>query len=446
MGKLRTTMATIAVAAIGWASAVPGLAQAKKEWKDRAEFDLYNSVTNETDPARRLVLLNSWTGQYPDTQFNVERLILYLRTYKELSQAQKVVDTASQVLAMEPANFTALYWLTFLTPSLYAREATLAQLEAGERASRSFLEQLDVVFAANKKPAKADADQWKRTRTDLASTGHRTLGWISKQRRNYDQAEKEYRAALALNPECAAASLELGQTIFDGKRAQRQPEVLFHYARAISIQGSTGLDPSVKAAYDSYLDEAYVKYHGGRDGLDELRREARSAPMPPAGFRIENVADLERARIAAEEAADRANPMLALWKNIKTALIAPDGAVYFEDKMKGAGLPAGVYGVEKFTGKLVSMTPAARPKELVLAIEDSSGTNGDAKLRLQGVLPGSMEPGTKLSFDGVAQSFVKDPFMVTFFVEKGHVAGWESRNEPGPGPNGGARKGATKKQ
>ena len=75
--------------------------------------------------------------------------------------------------------------------------------------------------------------------------------------------------------------------------------------------------------------------------------------------------------------------MLALWKSIKTELTGEGGAAYFENNMKDAALPGGVNGVTKFKGKLVSMTPAVRPKELVLAIENPSvgRCNVEARLR-----------------------------------------------------------------
>jgi len=73
------------------------------------------------------------------------------------------------------------------------------------------------------------------------------------------------------------------------------------------------------------------------------------------------------------------------------------------------------------------MTPAVRPKELVLAIENSEVP--DATLKLDSALPGKMEPGAELEFEGVAVSYTKDPFMVTFEVEKNKLAGWTGKNE-----------------
>ena len=73
------------------------------------------------------------------------------------------------------------------------------------------------------------------------------------------------------------------------------------------------------------------------------------------------------------------------------------------------------------------MTPAVRPKELVLAIQNPSVA--DTTLKLDSALPGKMEPGEEIEFDGVAKSYTKEPFMVTFEVEKAKVVGWAGKNE-----------------
>jgi hypothetical protein len=97
--------------------------------------------------------------------------------------------------------------------------------------------------------------------------------------------------------------------------------------------------------------------------------------------------------------------------------------------MKDAALPGGVNGVTKFKGKIVSINPAARPKELLLVIEN--GPAADVTLKLDSALPGKMEPGEEIEFEGVAKSYTKDPFMVSFEVEKAKIAGWTGKNDAG---------------
>jgi hypothetical protein len=86
-----------------------------------------------------------------------------------------------------------------------------------------------------------------------------------------------------------------------------------------------------------------------------------------------------------------------------------------------------VNGVTKFKGKVVSMTPTVRPKEVQLSIEN--GASPDVTLKLDSALPGKMEPGGEIEFEGVAKSYTKEPFMVTFEVEKAKVAGWTGKND-----------------
>ena len=123
--------------------------------------------------------------------------------------------------------------------------------------------------------------------------------------------------------------------------------------------------------------------------------------------------------------------MLALWRSLRKELTGDKGDEYFENGMKGALLPGnGVEGFSKFKGKIVAMTPEFKPKELVLSVED--GKTPDVTLKLDGVLPGKMEPGAELEFEGIATSFTKDPFMVIFEVEKSKLVGWTGKNAPSP--------------
>jgi hypothetical protein len=115
--------------------------------------------------------------------------------------------------------------------------------------------------------------------------------------------------------------------------------------------------------------------------------------------------------------------------------------------VKDSLLPGGANGVMKFKGKIVSMTPATKPKEIELAIEKPGVA--DAKLVFEMPLAGKMEVGEELSFEGKAASFTKDPFMITFDVEKEQLEGWTGKNTATKGvtkaaPKGGATKAAPK--
>jgi len=217
---------------------------------------------------------------------------------------------------------------------------------------------------------------------------------------------------------------------------------LYNFARAAAYEGPGSLPVSDRKQVMDYLNKVYAQYHGSNEGLDKLIASAKVSAFPPAAFTIKSKSDLEKERIDAEEAAARANPMLALWKSIRKELQSDGGPAYFENSMKGAGLPGGVNNVARFKGKLILSTPALHPKELVLAIEDPA--RPDVTLKLESALPGKMDPGGDIEFEGVGDSFTKDPFMVTFIVEKSKIDGWTGKNPPGQKKIFGKKSGASK--
>ena len=219
----------------------------------------------------------------------------------------------------------------------------------------------------------------------------------------------------------------------------KMPEALFEYARAANYDGPGALDAATRKQIDAFLTKAYTTFHGSAMGLDQLKMQAKAAGLPPDGFAIKSTVDLAKEQEAARQAAAAANPMLAFWNQIKESLTG-DGSSAYWDAMKDTGVPGGVNGVMKFKGKLVSTSPETKPKELMIAI---GGDMPDAKLVLDEPLPGKIDPGGEISFNGVAKEFSKDPYMVTFEVDPADVEGWTGK---GPAPVRGAGKKAAPKK
>jgi hypothetical protein len=159
--------------------------------------------------------------------------------------------------------------------------------------------------------------------------------------------------------------------------------------------------------------------------LADLKALAKANAMPPADFKISTAAEIASEK---DEALKKSNPQLALWKSIKDSLAAADGEKYFES-VKGAGLPGGANGVTKFKGWLVKADPATKSKELMVSMEGKDQP-ADVTLKLVGEdgktaapLTGKPELGDEIEFEGIGDSFTKEPFMVTFDVEKAKISG-----------------------
>jgi len=103
-----------------------------------------------------------------------------------------------------------------------------------------------------------------------------------------------------------------------------------------------------------------------------------------------------------------------LWHSLKDALTGSDGAKFFDQNVKDCKLPS-------LVGKVISATPAEQPSVLVLQMYDSD--RPEVTLRLKDDkgadthMPGPVMVGSFITFQGVAISFTKEPFMLTFDVD-----------------------------
>ena len=400
----------------------PAQGQPARNWKDRAEYDLYNASVKEQDPNKRLALLNSWKEKYTKSDYAPERLQIYLTTCSALNQPDKVIATGNEVLQTDAKNLTALYLITLNVQRL--PKPSPDDLASGEEAAKGLISNLDNFFAADKKPATTNDADWEKAKKDTELLAHTSLGWIALQKKDNDTAEKEVTKVLQSNPNNAQVSYWLGTAIVAEKKPERYSEALWQFARAGSLdQAQGGLNPQAREQIDTYFIHTYNRYHGqDPQGLAQLREQAKAQPFPPAGFKIENVEELKAKN---EEEFRKKNPALAMWMNLKQELTGPNGEQYFNDNMKGAEVPGGAEGIQYFKGKLISARPAVRPKELVLAITDPN--TPEVTLNLDAPLPGKAEPGTEIEFAGVPTAFIKDAFNITFDVEKKKIAGWPGK-------------------
>jgi len=408
----------------------------QKKVKDQGEYDLYMAITKEANAEAKLKLLDQWKEKYPATDFQLERLAFYLDAYQRLNRPAEIVSTAKSILEIEPRNLRVLSAVAYFTLNL--PKPAPDDLSAGERAAKGVLGVLDAEFVAEKKPANVSEADWNKAKTATEAMAYRTLGWVAMQRKDNEAAEKSFARSLELNPEQGEISYWLGGVILAQKKPERQADALFHFARAAAYTGPGALSPQGRQQVEAYLAKAYRTYHGEDEaGLKALHELARANLLPPAGFKIKSRDEIEAEK---REALAKADPALALWVSIKENLTGEGGEKYFQDNMKDALVPP--ENMPAFKGTLIRSDPVKNPKKLVLRITDPE--KPEVTLILEEALTGVAEPGTALQFRGAPTSFTKEPFMVTFDVEKDKVTGWPAPTPTKKAPP--AKKGVVKKK
>ncbi len=213
---------------------------------------------------------------------------------------------------------------------------------------------------------------------------------------------------MAPRPPCSASCL------FEQKK---YGDALFEYARAGEYAGpGASLPPAGRQQALDFFNKTYKNYHGSDDGKDAILAAAKTSALPPADLKIVSQQDLANADAQKTNDRIKADPAFGLWYAVKTSLTGDNGPAYFASNVKDAELPGGANGVKTFSGTILTVEPADKPTRITVGIEDP--TKADATLLFTNAIPAAaltkIKVGEKVDFTGVAESFTKDPYMLTF--------------------------------
>jgi len=431
---------------LGWVLAAqePKADAPKKDWqKGQEEYNLFQAY-QKADPKGKIEALDKWKAAFPTSDFAEEREEQYLSVYQQLNMARQAFDKAAEILKTRPNHFYSLSAIERLVYTLPPPPKP-ADLDTAERVSKYLLDHPDAVFAASNKPAEVKDAEWTTYKPAMKNAAQATLAWVYVQRKDHPKAEVELTKYLQLDPTQAGTSLTLGGELLAQNKdyPNKVPLGLYQFARAASYEGQNSLPAASRKQALDYLTKTYTTFHGSNEGLDKLLAMAKNSPFPPEGFSIVSAQQIAMKKAAEEEDFAKGHPDLALWQSaIKGPLTMDGGDAYFEMTVKGALLPGGASGVQKFKAKILSITPETKPKQIVLALEQPGVP--DVTLELSEALPGKMEAGEELQFEGVAKSFTKQPFMVVFETDPEKIAGWTGKNPPKPSAGKGKAKAKAK--
>jgi len=234
-------------------------------------------------------------------------------------------------------------------------------------------------------------------------------------------AEAAFTKALQDYPDAPGSgdvAYNLGRALIcqQESKPEKVPQALYEIARAVAQDPAKGgLDAATRAKIDAYLKSVYTQFHGGDDGLDQLKQQAAAAPFPPSGFTIRTAADTAAER---QQQFAQSHPQLAMWLGIKEQLLK-QGTQYFEGTLKNAAVP-------KLSGTLVEGKPECRPRELLVAVpmpEQKGGLVPEIALKLDAPLAGKPEAGAEIEWEGVPTAFTATPFLLTMETDTAKISG-----------------------
>ena len=371
----------------------------EKRPKDQKEYELITNTFKETDPAKKLQILDQWQKDYPKTAYEVERVQAYMGTYQTSGKVAEAVGAAKELLKLKPGDFSAYATISSLTPNLGKTDA--ATFGEGESAAKALVSgAIDKQFQAANKPPNVTDKQWSDAKAQIQTSAHQTLGWIAMQRKDHKTAEAELTKALKLNPNSGQLSYWLGQEVLNQKDQKKNELALFSFARAASYDGPGALPPEGRKQVSDYLTSVYTGYAGTEDGLEDLKATAKTQAFPPPDLKI---TDAATRRFEEEQRSRKENPLLWRFLDLKANLVGSNGDNIWSNLDRKLTPEMRMY--------VVSSTPASRPKTINLS--SKQGGSVEVVLNLENRLRTAVGSGRQVRFEGVAVGLTKDPFRLT---------------------------------
>jgi hypothetical protein len=422
------------IAAVGMVAAQDKPAEKQKTPKSPEEAALINKLAAEKDPNKLLGDLDEWVKQFPESDWKAGWPAMYLSVYQQAGKMREAFDKANEILATKPEDFAALSAVLRIGMTLNNNAPSATDLDAVERACEYIAANPDKVFADSNRPESLiTAAQWPGVKPVMMQQLPAILIAAYTARKDEARMEAKLKEKATAYPGEPRFALALAQMYLGQIKAhpERQPLVLFYYARAAAIDGPTADTAANKGKYTAFVNKNYKLYHGSDEGLNDVAAAAKANPVAPADFKIKSTVDIAQEKADAEAKENAANPAMAIWKSVKTGLTGDSPDQFFKGSVETSLLPGkDSTGQEmKWKAKIVSMKPTIRPKTLVVAIEK---VDGDVTLNLaEGAsLPGKMEPGEEIQFEGTVTAYTKDPYMLTLEVTKDQIVGWTGKNAP----------------
>jgi len=392
-GPFEGTSALVPVAASP--APVPAAPQAKTpQWKSRAEYDTFQAFVKETDPHKRIALIQAFIQKYPKSDFVANAYVAEMQTYVQLSQTDDAIASAKKALAADPDNLDALSYLSFTFPYTFKPSGPDVQTDlsqAGQNAQHG-LELLQNL----QKPAGVTQEQFEayvkpKTKRAVFNTA---AGFVALQQKNYNQAIKSLEAATQDEPTNVLVYSLLGQAYYN-ESPREINKAIWNLARATALAQKQN-SPNV-AQLKKFYGQVYEAQHGSNSGENQVLTQAESSAALPAGFSV----------TAPPQHAVTGNPNLDAFYKIQDAMaVGGDTAQQNWTQLKGQ--PLGL------VGHVDSVEKGSDPNTYLVRVDitpQSQSQPGTYDIVLQESQPNAkyLQPGDPLRFQGTLASYSTTP-------------------------------------
>lgn len=247
--------------------------------KDPAEFNAYQMATTQSDPKQKAAALESFLKTYPQSVVKNAVLDQLVDAYQAAGDQDGVLSAAQRLLQVEPNSLKATLYSVVIKKGQCAKNSdpqTCA--DASSMAEKGL---------AITKPANMSDDEWQKLTHAAFPIFHSAMALDATVKKDYKAAQAQYTEELKLYNDQESKSAGLNDTLLLAQ-AYAQPGstqdlklASWFFARVWDFAPA-----QYKAQIEPKLEYYYKKYHGGLDGLDQVKQQAQNSLFPPDGWTI----------------------------------------------------------------------------------------------------------------------------------------------------------------
>jgi tetratricopeptide (TPR) repeat protein len=364
-------------------------------WKSRAEYDAFTAMNTEKDPNKKIELAEAFIQKFSNSDFKDLVYVTEMQTYQQLNQTDKAIDAARKALEANPDNLPTLRFLSFTFPFLYKPDqpdsaSGLARADADAHHGLEVLQKLQ-------KPAGATDEQFQQGVKEFRAVFNSCIGFVALQKKDYPSAITALKAATDDNPSSWYA-LYWMSLAYLYSTPRDYDHAIWYGARAVDL-AKAGKDPNADA-WEKFLKQTYVGYHGTDTGLSDIEAQAASAANPPDGFKV---AAVEAPKATGNNVIDAFNTLTFPLK------LGGETAQKQWDAVKGQaiGLGGTVTSVEKGTDPNVYLVRIA----VLDSTKSADGYDIELKVSTQPNVK-NLQKGDLATFKGTLDSYVATPNLI----------------------------------
>lgn len=248
--------------------------------KDPAEFNAYQMFSTQTNPKAKAEAGEAFLKQYPQSVAKATVLQQMMEAYQGAGDADNVVSAASRLLQIEPNNLEAIYFSVAIKKGQCGKTSDAQTCDDAATLAQRGLNAT--------KPAGTSDEQWKTLTGGAFPIFHSAVALddaISK--KDWKGAQEQYAEELKMYNDQQSKTVGLPDTLLLAQ-AYSQPGATQDLVMATWFYSHVWdfAPPAYKAQIEPKLEYYYKRYHGGLDGLDQIKQQAQASTFPPANFTI----------------------------------------------------------------------------------------------------------------------------------------------------------------